>query len=285
VTWRRQNQAAAPHYGRHTVLVLVDRLDLAVLRALRYAGSLRPTDLRAVHLSLDNEVSCRLEHEWLDRGLADRFPLAVLECPDRRLVRGVVRLALSTAVRDHAEVTVLLPRRTFGPLSQRLLHDRTADRIAVAVGRIPHVNATIVPFDTTLPAEAMEELERRQRDAAQRPELVDPSSGAADPPPHAVPDGHRPADGVVPIDHAHWKERVEIEGRIKVVQVGSTAGRSLEVEVFDDTGGIRLLFFGRTQIPGLVPGAVVRASGRVGEFKGHLALANPRWELVQPAAV
>ncbi|MCU1657155.1 MAG: putative integral rane protein, partial [Pseudonocardiales bacterium] len=50
VSWVRQDQADAPHYARHTVLVLVDRLDLAVLRALRYAGSIRPTDVRAVHL-------------------------------------------------------------------------------------------------------------------------------------------------------------------------------------------------------------------------------------------
>jgi hypothetical protein len=265
---------------------LVDRLDLAVLRALRYAGSLRPTDLRAVHLWLDNEVASRLEQDWVARGLADRFPLAVVECADRRLVRGIVRLALNTAVQEHAEITVLLPRRTFGPLSQRLLHDRTADRIAVAVGRVPHVNATIVPFDTTLPPEVVEELERRQREAARRPELID--SAPADreaAPARPTSNGHCATSGVVAIDQVHWKERVEIEGRIRLVQVGSAGGRSLEVEVFDDTGGIRLLFFGRTQIPGLVPGAFVRASGRVGEFKGHLAIANPRWQLVQPAGV
>jgi hypothetical protein len=50
--------------------------------------------------------------------------------------------------------------------------------------------------------------------------------------------------------------------------------------VFDDTGGIRLLFFGRTRIPGIQPGSLVRASGMVGEYKGHLALANPRYELL-----
>jgi hypothetical protein len=281
----RGENGAGPHYGRHTVLVLVDRLDLAVLRALKYAGSLRPTDVRAVHVSVDNEAACQLERDWIDRGLADRFPLAVVESPDRRLLRAVARLALNTAVRDRAEVTILLPRRTFSPLSQRLLHDRTADRIAATVGRIPHVNATIVPFDTTLPPDVVERLERRQQDAARRPELVDAAAengSTAAPRPPSDRDG---AHGVVPIGSVTWKQRVTVEGRVTAVQVGSAAGRSLEVELFDESGGIRLLFLGRTYIPGLVPGTVLRATGRVGEFKGHLALANPRWEMLHPTPV
>ena len=48
------------HYARHVVLVMVDRLDLAVTRALRYAGSLRPTDIRAVHVMIDSDVAERL---------------------------------------------------------------------------------------------------------------------------------------------------------------------------------------------------------------------------------
>jgi hypothetical protein len=194
-------------------------------------------------------------------------------------------------VQDQAEVTVLLPRRTFSRMSQRLLHDRTADRIAAAVSRVPHVNATIVPFDTTLPHETVEELERRQTAAAARPALTDVAAedGAARP-----TNGHRPStvstvpdatNGTVPIGTVTWKQRVTVEGAVKLMQVGSAAGRSLEVELFDETGGIRLLFVGRTHIPGIVPGAVLRATGRVGEFRGHLALANPRWELVQPAPV
>jgi hypothetical protein len=71
---------------------------------------------------------------------------------------------------------------------------------------------------------------------------------------------------------------------VKTVQVGALAGRSLEVQVFDETGGLRLLFFGRTRVPGLEPGALIRAGGRVGEFKGHLAIANPRYELIAATA-
>jgi hypothetical protein len=41
----------------------------------------------------------------------------------------------------------VLPRRSYSPLLGRLLHDRTADKIAAVVSRIPHCAATIVPFD------------------------------------------------------------------------------------------------------------------------------------------
>jgi DNA/RNA endonuclease YhcR with UshA esterase domain len=87
-------------------------------------------------------------------------------------------------------------------------------------------------------------------------------------------------NGVTPIGEVGWKQKVTVEGRIKSVQVGTTAGRSLEVQMFDGTGGMRLLFFGRANIPGIEPGTVLRASGRVGEYKGHLALANPRYDLL-----
>jgi hypothetical protein len=142
------------------------------------------------------------------------------------------------------------------------------------VGRIPHVAATIVPFDTTLPHTVVERIEARQQEAVTLPALA--TTVTAD-----VAE-HMPArpDGTMPICAVRWKQRVSVEGRVKLVQAGTTAGKSLEVQLFDDTGGMRLLFYGRTRIPGLAPGSLVRAEGRVGEYKGHLALANPRYELV-----
>jgi amino acid transporter len=283
VAWARQDPVTATHYGRHTVLVMIDRLDVAVLRTLRYAGSLRPTEIRAVHLMIDSEVAKGLQQSWIARNLGDRFPLEIIECPDRRLVRAAGELALTTVIEDRAEVTVLLSRRTFRRLSQRLLHDRTADRIAEAVGRIPHVSATIVPFDTTLSSESMERIETLQRQAAAGPAmLAHPGVPASSEREVGVRGPDPRADGTTAIGTAAWKRRITIEGRVKTVRSGTTAGLSLEVHVFDDTGGIRLLFFGRTTIPGIEPGTRLRASGRVGEYKGHLALANPRYELLLP---
>jgi len=271
------------------VLVFVDRLDLAVLRALRYAGSLRPTSVRAVHVMLDAAAATQLQRDWIARGLGDRLPLAVVHCPDRRLVRAAVALAMDAVITDRSEVTVLLPRRTFRTLSRRLLHDRTADRIAESVSRLPHVAATIVPFDTTLPHAAVERLEAMQLAAAREPALaavgrprLARSGPAAANGPSANGSTAEP-DACSPIGEVSWRQRVTVEGQVELVQSGTTAGRSLEVHVFDDSGGLRLLFFGRTEIAGLVPGARLRATGRVGEYKGHLALANPRYELLEAA--
>ena len=43
-----------PNYSRRVVLLLVDSYDLATIAAIRYAKSLHPSALRAVHFSLDS---------------------------------------------------------------------------------------------------------------------------------------------------------------------------------------------------------------------------------------
>ncbi len=53
-----------PNYSRRTVFVFVDSFDLATLAALRYARSLRPTSLRAVHFVIDSARAEKLREEW-----------------------------------------------------------------------------------------------------------------------------------------------------------------------------------------------------------------------------
>jgi amino acid transporter len=134
-----------PNYSRRTVFVFVDSFDLATLAALRYARSLRPTSLRAVHFSIDNVRAEKLREEWTraNRGVVLDF----IDVPDRRLTRAAAEL-VSHEVEDPAtHVTVILPRRSYSAWLGRLLHDRTADRIAEVVSRIPRSAATIVPYD------------------------------------------------------------------------------------------------------------------------------------------
>ena len=132
-----------PNYSRRVVIVFVDDFDLSTIAALRYAKSLRPTVVRAVHFVIDTAKAEQLRIAWLpDRHVSLEF----IDCPDRRLPRAAAELVGREAETPGTQVTAILPRRSFSLLG-RLLHDRTADKIAGVVSRVPNAAATIIPFD------------------------------------------------------------------------------------------------------------------------------------------
>jgi len=279
--------ASVPSLASSTVLVLVDSVDLAVIKALRYARSLRPVEVRAVHLMIDSKHAEQLRRRW-DASRAADVPLEVIEVPDRRLRRAAAQLAARTAQQTGTEVTVMLPRRAFH-VTSRLLHDHTADKIAGAVSRLPHVAAMIVPFDVV---EAIEEMHGRATEAAtspngipQRPARrtkkmlldaechIDGDKSAS----HADTEDGNP----IPASDVRWRNRAILEGRIRSVYVGPVSGSpALEAELYDETGGITLVFLGRRSIPGIEPGARMRVEGMVGETEGYLAMFNPSYRLL-----
>ena len=166
-----------PNYSRRVVIVFVDDFDLATLAALRYAKSLRPTTVRAVHFVIDSEKAEKLRAAWLpDRSVSLEF----IDCPDRRLTRCAAELVSREAENPGTQVTAILPRRSFS-LRATLLHDRTADKIAGVVSRVPNAAATIIPFD----------VQNRVRVLAERQALSDGQAPAS---PVLAPGP--PADGV-----------------------------------------------------------------------------------------
>jgi amino acid transporter len=172
----RPKPPAAPNYTRRTVFVFVDSFDLATIAALRYARSLRPTTLRAVHFVIDTAQADALREEWTRAGMD--VVLDFIDCADRRLTRAAAELASAEAAQPGVQVTVVLPRRSYSPLMGRLLHDRTADKIAAVVSRIPHAAATIVPFDVqsrleVLHARQVAQAEKAAAAAAHLPGLAE----------------------------------------------------------------------------------------------------------------
>ena len=133
-------------YARLRVFVFVDSVDLAEVEALRYGKGLHADELCAVHFVVDADHSAKLQERW--QHFEHDTQLRVIDCPDRHLSRSAQELVLQVK-RDHPEtkVTVLLPRRTYSAMLGRLLHDRTADKMARAVSRIPGATAIIVPYD------------------------------------------------------------------------------------------------------------------------------------------
>ena len=78
----RPKPPAPPNYTRRTVFVFVDSFDLATIAALRYARSLRPTTLRAVHFVIDTAAADALREEWTRAGMD--VVLDFIDCPDRQ---------------------------------------------------------------------------------------------------------------------------------------------------------------------------------------------------------
>jgi amino acid transporter len=133
-------------HARHRVLVFIDSVDLAEVEAIRYAKGLEADELTAVHFVLDSAHAAQLQQQW--EHFDNASDLRVVDCLDRNLGRAAQELVQQTmAEHSDTKVTVLLPRREYSQLLGRLLHDRTADKIARVVSRIPGASAQIVAYD------------------------------------------------------------------------------------------------------------------------------------------
>jgi amino acid transporter len=302
----------APQYSRRVMFVLVDGFDLATLAALRYARGQRPTSLRAVHFVIDSLRADRLREKWTraNRGVALDF----IDCPDRRLTRAATDLVEREVTTDPGtHVTVILPRRSYSPLLGRLLHDRSADKIAAAISRIPRSAATIVPYD--VPSRVAVLQQRQASKAAKLQEKSGEQAAATEaerilateadvagrhetaraqvtPTVPAAATGEKPAREqapisvrdktcIGPIGGVTAPGKVSVEGKVRVVEIRPVERNSvLAVEIADESGALTAMFYGRSHIPGLVCGARVRFAGPAGIKNGQPIMINPAYELV-----
>jgi amino acid transporter len=264
-----------PH---HVVVVMIDQLDLSAARAIQYARSLRPEELRAVHFDIDDDATNKLKDEWSRLGLA-RVALDLIECRDRRVERASIELVAELTADGETQCTVLLPRRAFNSGLKWILHDRTADKIADAVSGVEHVAATIVPYGVS----ASLKSKWRPRKAAANHKHETKANGRAKTKQLSEIDEvlAARATGTTPISAITWRERAQVAGRVRSVRVQSAKGTAnLECVLTDDTGDLLLVFQGRPQIPGIEPGARLIAKGTVSSWHRDLAILNPDYELV-----
>jgi amino acid transporter len=136
---------------RHVALILVERLDQAVLKASRYARGIDAGVIRAVHAASDPDRARQLVDQWIAFGYLAGIPLDVEECHDRNIERSLRRY-VAQLEGPETEITLILPRRHFGKRLHLLLHDRTSRRIARAFAQEAHVDVVVVPFRVGRPA-------------------------------------------------------------------------------------------------------------------------------------
>jgi len=276
----RTEHERATSMASHVVTIFVDSVDIATVGAVRYARSLKPHKIKAVHFVIDDLRAEQIQKAWAESDALEDVPLDLIDCPDRRIANSALDYAIRKTEKPDVELTILLPRRSYSRFLGRLLHDQTAEEIAAPISQLQRVVATIVPFDVNRITSGNSlniKHEEERLVAVPAAQKVKPTQEA---PKVFAPITHY-ADDVTPIEKVEWRKRSMVHGRVTSI---STAPRGsapmLQVEVWDETGGITLNFLGRREIAGLEVGMEMRAEGMVGEEEGQLTILNPSYELL-----
>jgi amino acid transporter len=133
----------SPEQFEHLMLVPVERLDLANLRALAYAASL-DQPLLAVHLSPDEEEAERFRDQW--EAWAVPLRLELVHSPYRALVAPLAHyIEMLQAQRPEVTTTVVLAELVARRPWHRLLHGRLAPALRRALRAQPNIVITTVP--------------------------------------------------------------------------------------------------------------------------------------------
>jgi hypothetical protein len=274
----KEHQKRATSIARHDVTVLVDNVDLATVGAIRYARSLKPRNLSAVHFVIDDRRAEEIQKAWAASDALDDVTLELIDCPDRRLANAALDYSIRMTEKPDVELTLLLPRRAYSGFLGRLLHDQTAEDIAAPISQLPRVVATIVPFDVEriasgkssfLPAAAVASAPVAMPRTVQKVVPVD-----------VEPVSHY-AENVTPIGKIEWRKRAQVQGRVTSIKAAPRGSAPvLQVEIWDESGGVSLQFLGRREIAGLEVGSQLRAEGMVGEEEGSMVILNPSYELL-----
>jgi hypothetical protein len=186
---------------------------------------------------------------------------------------------------NNVELTLLLPRRAYSKFLGRLLHDQTAETIAGPISQLPRVVATIIPFDVqkiisgrilSIHNESNTNTSKndqpiRAQSAFTKTDTVVKKS---------EPISHY-AENMTPISSITWRMRAHVQGKVNSIKAApSDSSPLVEVEIWDESGGVTLQFLGRREISGLEVGSEMRAEGMVGENNGQLVILNPSYKIV-----
>lgn len=92
--------------------------------------------------------------------------------------------------------------------------------------------------------------------------------------------GPEPGDDE-PISSVRARHRVRVSGELRAVTYQPPGGVSaLLGELVDDTGSLDLVWLGRREVAGIVPGRRLRARGIVSGARRRPTIFNPAYELI-----
>ena len=277
-----QESSRATNISHHDVTVLVDAVDIATVGAVRYARSLNPHELAAVHFVIDDQRAEVIKEAWKHNPALADVSIEFIDCPDRRLANAAVDYAIRMTQASDVDLTLLLPRRSYSGLLGRILHDRTAEAISAPISQLPRVVATIVPFDVEkiISGHSIFAHLEHSTDVIE-PAEPKPQVRRLNDEPLATETISHYEEHIQPIASVKWRHRAHVTGNVTSIRTApSSASPHVDIEIWDETGGITLQFIGRREITGLEVGSTICAEGMVGETDGNLVILNPSYEII-----
>ncbi len=135
------------HFGSEgdVAIILVNKLQKPVVKAIDYALAARHDQTIAVHVAITPEEAEAVQAEWAAHRMP--VPLVSIESPYRSYAAPVVEFVKQWR-EEHGSsvVTVYLPQYIVGHWWEKLLHNRRARRIAQQLMLVHGVSITLVPW-------------------------------------------------------------------------------------------------------------------------------------------
>jgi amino acid transporter len=134
--------------ARNVAIVLVSAVHNATVRAIAYAKAIRPTELRAVTFSVEDEETQKIMRAWSEAAVD--LPLEVVDSPYREVTDPLVRMVRQIrAAGPDTVVTVIVPEFVVSKWYHQFLHNQTALSIKRVMLYEPGVVVTSVPYHLT----------------------------------------------------------------------------------------------------------------------------------------
>lgn len=135
------------HFGSSgdVAIILVNRLQKPVMKAIDYALAAKHDKTLAVHVAISEEDATHLQKEWAAHDMP--IPLVIIESPYRTYTSPVTTF-IKTYREKHgsAVVTVYLPQFIVGHWWESILHNRRSRRLAQQLMLVHGVSITLVPW-------------------------------------------------------------------------------------------------------------------------------------------
>jgi len=126
-------------------IVLVNRLQKPVIKAIDYAVAAKHGKTLAVHVAVASDDAAQLQKEWADHLVP--IPLVIVESPFRSFAQPVTQFITQYREKHGSSVvTVYLPQYIVGHWWETFLHNRRSRRLANQLMLVHGVSITLVPW-------------------------------------------------------------------------------------------------------------------------------------------